>query len=99
MKQSLVLPLGKEMLALAATALAFAFHGGDKARGRAVADEVGGSVTWRDSRRQPVRVRGEALYLSRAEDGQGRRRHGARAAALSGWHAAVNVVKRKVCAV
>ena len=66
MKQSLVLPLGKEMLSLAATALAFAFHGGDKARGRAVADEVGGSVTWRDSHRQPVRVRGEALWISPA---------------------------------
>ena len=60
------LKFGKGMLAAAATALALAAYGADEARVRAVADEVGGSVTWRDSRNQPSRVRGEALWTAPA---------------------------------
>ena len=67
MKKPLALSrLGKEMLAAVAAALAFAAHGVDETRVRAVADEIGGSVTWRDSRRQPSRVRGEALWTAPA---------------------------------
>ena len=58
------LKFGKGMLVAAATALALAAYGADEARVRAVADEVGGSVTWRDSRNQPSRVRGEALWTA-----------------------------------
>ena len=49
-----------------AAALALVAHGADEARARAVADEIGGAVTWRDSRNQPSRVRGEALWTAPA---------------------------------
>ena len=58
--------ISKKTVAAAVVALALAACGADEARVRAAAAEVGGSVTWRDSRRQPVRVRGEALWTSPA---------------------------------
>ena len=58
--------IGKKALAAAVAALALAAYGADEARVRAVADEVGGSVTWRDARNQPSRVRGEALWTAPA---------------------------------
>ena len=58
------LRFGKGMLAAAATALALVAYGADEARVRAVADEVGGAVTWRASRSQPTCVRGKALWTA-----------------------------------
>ena len=49
-----------------AAALALVASGADEARSRAVAEEMGGTVTWRDSRGQPSRVRGEALWTAPA---------------------------------
>lgn len=54
------------IVAVAAAALALVARGADEARVRAVADEIGGAVTWSDSRSQPSRVRGEALWMAPA---------------------------------
>ena len=56
--------LGHGILAAAVAALSMIANGADEVRVRAVADEVGGTVTWRDARRQPTRVRGEALSIA-----------------------------------